>query len=94
MIAVVCEKEVRKLSLPDVILTEILKFCSWNCTRLHTWYIVASKFDSTRLVRAKQIDVLNAFLANDDEDDMIDLFKSKDCSDYVNHIRMNKTLYI
>jgi hypothetical protein len=92
MIAVVCEKEVRKLSLPDVIISEIVSFCSWSHSRLHMWYIVASKFDSTRLVRAKQLDVLNTFLANDDEDDMLDLFNSNHCSDYVNHIRMNKTL--
>jgi len=80
------EKEVRKLDLPDVIISEIISFCNWAYTR-HMWYIVASKFDPTRLVQAKQLDTINTFLANDDEDDMLDLFKSKDCIDYVNHIQ-------
>jgi len=91
MIAVVCEKEVRKLLLPHSILSEILSFCSWTHTRFHLWYIVASKFDSSRLLRAKQIDLINTFLSNDDEDDMAELFKNRDCFDYVNHIRTNRT---
>jgi hypothetical protein len=87
-----CVTEIRKISLPRDLILEILKFCSWSRVNQSVWYIVASKFDPTKLARAKQLDVLSTFLSNDDEDDMMDLFKSFDCFDYVNHIRNNKTI--
>ena len=89
--SVVCKKELRRLPLPDVILSEIMTFCNWTTPRTGLWYIVASRLDASRLDRAKQLDTLNTFLANDDEDDMADLFKCT-CLDYVNHIRRNRTI--
>ncbi len=92
MIAHLCKKEIRKISLPDVIISEIITFCRWKIPKMHMWYIIASKLDSTRLDRAKHIDTMNTFLSNDDDDDMLELFKNRESLDYVNHIRMNKTI--
>lgn len=90
MIASLCKKEIRRIRLPDVIISVIVSFCSWKIPRIHMWYIVASKLDSTRLDSAKQLDMLNTFLSEDDME-----FKSEvmnESIDYVRHIKMNNTI--
>jgi hypothetical protein len=99
MIEAVCKKELRRLALPDVIILEIIKFCSWvPVPRIHMWYIIASKVDSSRLDRAKQLDTLSTFLSTNDDDDILEVFTRNITEhvghivDYVRHFKMNQTI--
>jgi hypothetical protein len=84
------KKELCQFPLPDVILSEILSYCHWKQPRTRVWYIIASKLNPDALARAKQIDEVNEFLYNDDEDDRASLFCTPESLYYLDHIKNNK----
>ena len=94
MEAAVCKKEIFHINLPTEILLEIIAYCVWpRPIRSSLWYIVASKFDTTCLTRAKQTDQALSYLASDD-DDCCYVFKRRtpELLDYVHHIENNRTV--
>jgi hypothetical protein len=95
MDAVVCKKEIFKLNLPKELLLEVLTYCVWTRPlRSSLWYIVASRFDTTCLTRAKQTDQALQYLASDEYDDCCYVFKrtSPELFDYLHHIENNRTV--
>ena len=82
-------RELRRFPLPDVILSEILSYCTWKQKRTRVWYIIASKLNPHALARAKQIDEVNEFLYSDDEDDRATLFRTSESLYYLDHIKKN-----
>ena len=87
-----CKKEIFNINLPEDILLEIIAYCVWPRPLRSSWYIVASKFDTSCLTRAKQTDQVLSYLASDD-DDCYDVFKRRtpELLDYVHHIT-NRTV--
>ena len=89
-----CKKEILKLKIPIELIREVISYCSWTRPKKCTWYIIASKFDTNCLIRAKQIDRVNEYLASDDENACFLVFKAykDDVLDYVKHIENNRTV--
>ena len=78
IVETVCKKVIKQINLPEVIINEVLQYCSWQRNqRTMYWYIIASNIDHTCLIRAKEIDKINVVLACDDEDDMYYVFRNK-----------------
>ena len=93
MMSKVYRKEVKRLPLPRELLEEILTYCDWTFMRMALWYIVASKFDTSSLYRAKQMDDAYRYLATDDNDKHM-VFRRyhprhAEITDYVTHIEKN-----
>jgi hypothetical protein len=90
-----CKKELFKLNIPIEVIREVITYCSWTYPKPSCmWYIIASKFDTNGLIRAKQVDRVKEYLASDDENDCLFIFKhTKDeVFDYVRHIENNRTV--
>ena len=95
MDAVVCKKELFKLNLPVELILEVLTYCVWTRPlRSSLWYIVASRFDTNCLTRAKQTDRSLQYLASDEVDDCYYIFKrvGRELIDYARHIENNRTV--
>ncbi len=74
--------------LPKKVVNEIETYCSWTFKRTSMWYIIASNLNVNCLERAMETDKGNVYLADDDEEDMLYVFKKRNESlDYVRRIK-------
>ncbi len=74
--------------LPIKIVHKIDAYCM-KIKRSSMWYIIASNLNVACLERAKETDKGNIYLADDDEEDMLYVFKKRNESlDYVKRIKI------